>query len=129
MADIFKKAILIIGDPNTGKTKLSLEIVFGKKHITINGRQKISVNNFTFSECDLDTEYVIIDDYDFKLNNIEDLFYCITDGFQLNKQCHNPRYINPIFIINANSSRHLTTLTKRISVKNRFNIYQLANKK
>jgi hypothetical protein len=126
-----RKAILIEGPINSGKSRLARKIAkysVSENAILVDGRTKILDCKYSFSECTVNTNFIIIDDLDLNINSIEEFYNFVTEGILVHKRGLNPFHINPEFIFCCNSSKKLTKSKKSISFKRRFDFFKLSNK-
>lgn len=119
-----KKGILIIGKPQSGKSRLASLLMSDKEFIIINGRQDLVNNNFLFSLCKKSTEFIFIDDFNIKLNDMYFLINII-DKVNVGKPYEksftiNPKIIVSISLINSDNL-DLTYLSEY------FEIFELKN--
>lgn len=114
-----KKAILLLVPPKSGKSRLAELFCKDKKCVRIHGRKIKLSNPFCFSECEKDTEVVLIDDVKYA----EDYFSIITEGITVNKKMQAPFTIYPQIIITSEKDS-VENLTGG-SYTRRFDIFEL----
>lgn len=120
-----KKGILLIGQRETGKSRIAKLLMDGKKQASFIGREpKIFDNRFFFSDCEKDTEVVYIDDLSNHKRQLEEFFNVITDGLTIDKKCKTPFKIHPQIIISIDCSISDLEITK--SLERRFDIFELS---
>ncbi len=119
-----KKAILLIGPPRSGKSRLANLMVKGKKHVVLNGKSFKINDKFGFKYLQKDTEVIIIDDLKIKKHTIGSL-YPLLSGINVNVQYAEPFIINPLIIITTDSIT-MDNLPIGASFEYRFDVFELS---
>lgn len=111
-----KKHYLIIGDPDTGKSHLAKLITENKKTAVLEGYMLNS--QFMFSPCSHDTEFIVIDNVDFK-HTIDIIRIALCDTIKVNKPHEDIFEISPKFVIITRNRIEINNI-----IKNNFFIYE-----
>lgn len=121
-----KKGIILIGLPDTGKSRIANLLTAGKKHITIDARNtNLLDDRFTYSYCETDTQVIIFDDLlNFK-NQLEKLFNLVTDGVLVDKKGKKSFIIFPQIIVTINGA--FSDLKMGASLERRFDVFELSS--
>lgn len=120
---IIDKSVLITGNRSTGKTELAkhLAIQFSLKNVVYLSYNAFNfASSFNFSNCNKNTELVIIDDIP-NIVNTQDFFNYLSNGIIVNKKMHPAFTIKPKFILVCNCET--PTISK--SIHNRLNVISL----
>jgi hypothetical protein len=118
------KGIILIGKPNTGKSRLARLLMAGKNSVTINGRDNDFYKNpFIWSACEKNTEVIHIDDLN-ELRKLEILMNAITEPICVNKRGLAPFYIHPRIIISITGD--MISFPYGVSIDRRFDIFELS---
>ncbi len=84
-SQIFKKSILLLGPSQSGKSRVARLLCNGRNTICIDGRKlKDDLNLLTKNkQISVNTEIVLIDDFNFKKIGLEIFFKIIVKGFEI----------------------------------------------
>lgn len=118
-----KKAIILVGEPRTGKSRCAQIIAeCAGNWIEIDGTstKEILENHFIFQQCEKDTQTIIIDNCHPKLNY--ESFFNLLDSLKVEKKGQEAFTINPRFIFSTN---HEPQNTESASFKARFEVIHL----
>ena len=119
-----KKGIIIIGAPNTGKSRIARLFLDGKKHISLDARNiNLFKDKFLYSFCEEYTEVIHFEDLH-SIKSIELLFNAVTDGVTVDKKGKSPFVIKPLILVTLTGS--LSDLELGASLESRFDIFELS---
>lgn len=105
-----------MGDPETGKSHLAKLITGDKKTVILDGYMFNSP--FMFSSCSRDTEFIVVDDVDFK-HLVDIIRTALCDTIKVNKPREDVFEISPKFIIVTRNKIEINQV-----IKNNFFIYE-----